>query len=222
MLVPAHGRSVTTLETMQESLHGLLANQAFAQIARSPELKVEYLARLHWLESFAVGMLKTKMEHLPTRELQLKMARHAADEFKHAKWIGERLKELGYEPKANVQDPYTAGVFAAYEELPWQQFFMQLYVAETRGAQDMATFRTHLGDDPATQNLLDRLMTDEVNHVGYLGEALKAELNQDSALLRQFYKTVWREKLSYLGAMTRIVTGYLGGNRDAIPETMAF
>ncbi len=213
---------VTALEQVQESLNSLLSQQAFAQIAQSPELKAEYLARLHWLESYAVGMLKTKMHQLPTRELQLKMARHAADEFKHAKWIAERLQELGYEAKVGITDPYTAGVFAAYEAMPWQNFFLQLYVAETRGAKDMMIFKQQLGDDPATCDLLDRLLADETNHVGYLGAALKIELDRDPQLVKAYYKQVWREKLSYLGAMTGIVGRYLSGNRDAIPETMAY
>ncbi|WP_218082774.1 ferritin-like domain-containing protein [Anthocerotibacter panamensis] len=221
-MTTAHGRSVTALEQVQESFNSFFSHQAFAQIARSPELKAEYLARLHWLESFAVGMLKHRAQNMPTRELQLKVARHAADEFKHAKWIGERLQELGYEPKTGVQDPYTAGVFENYPEIPWQQFFIQLYVAETRGSQDMEILKSHLHDDPSTCDLLDRLLADEHNHVRYLGEALSEEFDRDPDLLRQYYKTVWREKLSYLGAMTRIVSLYLSGNRDAIPATIAF
>ncbi|WP_218082771.1 ferritin-like domain-containing protein [Anthocerotibacter panamensis] len=218
----AHGHPVTALEQVQESFNSFFSHQAFAQIAHSPELKVEYLARLHWLESFAVGMLKARIAHMPTRELQLKVARHAADEFKHAKWIAERLQELGYEPKTSVQDPYTAGVFENYPQIPWQQFFIQLYVAETRGAQDMTILKSYLGDDPGTRTLLERLLTDEVDHVTYLGVALSEEFHHNPDLLKQYYKTVWREKLSYLGAMTRIVSLYLSGNRDAIPSTMAF
>lgn len=218
----AHGRATTSLESAQELVNGLLAHQAFAQIAHSPELKAEYLARLHWLESFAVGMLRHRVDQMPTRELQLKVARHAADEFKHAKWIGERLETLGYQARPNVRDPYTEGVFEDYQNHPWQHFFIQLYVAESRGTQDMQTFRSHLDHDLETRDLLDRLLTDEKNHVSYLGTALKAELDRDPQLVRLYYKTVWREKLSYLGAMTRIVGHYLSGNRDAIPATMAF
>ncbi len=213
---------VTSLEVLQEGINGFLSEHAFAQIAHSPELKAEYLARLQWLESFAVGMLKSRVDQMPTRELQLKVARHAADEFKHAKWITERLTGLGYEAKLDLADPYTAGVFEDYQELPWQEFFIQLYVAETRGARDMEIFRAQLAHDPETQDLLDRLLADEINHIGYLGAALQAEFQQNPALVKQFYKTLWREKLSYLGAMTRIVGQYFSGQRDAIPQTMAF
>jgi len=159
---------------------------------------------------------------MPTRPLQLKVARHAADEFKHAQWIGERLTQLGYQPNSEVRDPYTEGVFAAYETAPWEHFFIQLYVAETRGSQDMEIFKEYLSDDPLTVDLLNRLLADEHNHVGYLGEALRPELDQQPQLLKQLYKIIWREKLSYLGAMARIVGLYYSGNRDALPQTMAF
>jgi hypothetical protein len=125
-----------------------------------------------------------------TRDAWLRehLARHAADEERHARLFRERAAELSAEgvraadvsernlalaPERADHDAHGFMRDNLYDELGELAYVAMLHVAERRAADLFALHRDLLTDDARTREVFSSILHDEVYHVAYTGTALE-------------------------------------------------
>jgi bacterioferritin (cytochrome b1) len=183
---------------------------AYQELIGNPGLHVFMLKHYHYLDGFAAARLKKVAKVLQDPSLQGKIARHIADEEKHASFFEQRIVELGGSPtftpaelSLGLLDRFNAQDLGLSEERldenkPLEvreliRFFVALKAEEEMGLMFFLAHLQSSGKDVRTKAMLEEIVGDERRHVAYLGEELeklgrsgvKAEIDEAAAPLRR-------------------------------------
>jgi hypothetical protein len=151
-------------------------------------------ARELLMNTLAVGEADSAVDldrvasHVADDAIARRIYRHYAEEQRHARLLGRRLEELGFEiaplppeldyerylqrfhlgtPRSRLDDP------APFSPADLVLFFCGSIAAEERACEEMTGLVEALGEDPGTARVLRAICADELRHVSYATEELQ-------------------------------------------------
>lgn len=199
---------------------------------RRPERQILKMFDFSFTEEDSFRDVARAAELTPTRDLRGKYMLHALDEARHAELFRTRAFQLlATLPDASTRESVeramrerlsgSISMHEAYhhntlfEELGELEFLAFVYVAERRGAQQFRVYRELMLNDPDSQSMFNRIMTEEKFHMSYSRQALD-KLGQGGrlsevrwALLRVRARRYWQAWLRFCRQFANVSNGLL-------------
>jgi len=100
---------------------------------------------------------------------------HAEDEEKHAKWISERINQLGGKPNFNPLEVTARSATEYVEGENLVDMIRENLVAERIAIEHYRDLIRFFGDkDPTSRHMMERILTDEEEHANDMHDLLVA------------------------------------------------
>jgi rubrerythrin len=159
----------------------------FRKILDNPEARALLMNSLAVGEADSAAGLDRAADHVSDPVLSRRIYRHFAEEMRHARVLGRRLEELGFEPEPLPPELDYEQYVRRYEMgLPLSRyddpepfstdelirFFVGCKAGEERACAEMQALLRDLAEDADTVKVLSGIYDDEIRHVSFATEEL--------------------------------------------------